>query len=231
MNTNTNTKTEATTSEPKTTEAKAEGMIKKALGNPWVTWTIGAAAVAIIILVIIYFKISNSQVYIDQASIIAPQITLSPSQPDILQDLYVQPGDTVTANETVAQVGNQLIQTKVAGEVIATDDSIGKLEDPGDPVVTMIDPSELRVVGQLDEDKGLDNVKVGQTVYFTVDAFGGEKFAGIVDEVAPTSNQSDVVFSISTGREEQQFDIKVRYDVAAYPELKNGMSARIWIFK
>ena len=44
------------------------------------------------------------------------------------------------------------------------------------------------------------------------------------------SQQSGVVFTISDKRETKQFLIKVRFDAAAYPELKNGMSARMWVY-
>ena len=101
---------------------------------------------------------------------------------------------------------------------------------PSDAIVTTIDPSALRVVGQLDENKGLTRIKVGDPVSFTVDAFGGQQFTGVVDEIAPTANATSVVFNISNSRETQQFDIKARFDTSAYPELKNGMSARMKIF-
>ncbi len=65
---------------------------------------------------------------------------------------------------------------------------------------------------------------------FTVDAFGGQTFTGVIDEVAPTSNQSGIVFNISNQRQVQQFDVKARFDTTAYPQLRNGMSARMWIY-
>jgi multidrug resistance efflux pump len=98
-------------------------------------------------------------------------------------------------------------------------------------VATMIDPTQLRVVGNLDENKGLDNVVVGDPATFTVDAFGGEQFKGVVDEVAPTSEQSSVVFNISDERPTNQFAVYVRFDPTQYPQLKNGMSAKIWVYK
>jgi hypothetical protein len=101
---------------------------------------------------------------------------------------------------------------------------------PGSPVVSMIDPSQLRIIGKIDEDKGLSRIKVGDPAIFTIDAFGSTEFTGIVDEVSPTSNQSGVVFSISDKREIKQFDIKVRYDTLLYPQFKNGMSAKLRIY-
>ncbi len=46
-----------------------------------------------------------------------------------------------------------------------------------------------------------------------------------MDEVSPEAQAGDVVFQISDQREEQIFDVKVRFDPTAYPELKDGMSA------
>jgi multidrug resistance efflux pump len=94
----------------------------------------------------------------------------------------------------------------------------------------MIDPTALRVVGTIDENKGLSAIKVGAPVSFTVDAFGNKSFTGIVDEISPTANDTSVVFSISDQRPTNRFDVKVRYDVAAHPEFKNGMSAKMWVY-
>ena len=81
----------------------------------------------------------------------------------------------------------------------------------------------------MDENKGLDRVRVGQYVTFTADAFGSKQYTGIVDEISPEARSGDIVFTISDARQEQVFDVKVRFDTTLYPELKNGMSARIWV--
>ncbi|HEV3245305.1 MAG TPA: efflux RND transporter periplasmic adaptor subunit [Candidatus Paceibacterota bacterium] len=179
----------------------------------------------------IYWYTTSQSVYIDSASIKAPEIDLSPSQPGTLENVYVNEGDTVPENFTVARVGDQLIQTTVAGIVISVPDTVGAQVSPGQTVVAMIDPTQLRVVGEIDENKGLSLIKVGDPVTFTVDAFGSQQFSGVVDEIAPTSNASGVVFNISDSRQTQQFDVKARFDTTAYPQLKNGMSARMWVYQ
>ena len=95
----------------------------------------------------------------------------------------------------------------------------------------MINKDQERIVGKIDENKGLSDIKIGQVATFTVDAFGGKKFEGIVDEVSPISNESGVVFNISDKRQIKQFNIKIRFDVDAHPEFKEGMSAKITIYK
>jgi multidrug resistance efflux pump len=197
------------------------------------TWIITGIIVALIAAATaggVYFWVQSQRLYVDQATIEAPEIDLSPSSPGILQDVYVNEGDSVPANFTVAQVGNELIQTQVAGIIISVPDQVGAQVTAGTPVVTMIDPTQLRVVGQVQENEGLDRIQVGDPVTFTVDAFGSQTFSGVVDEVSPTSQQSQVVFNISDQREEQDFDVKARFDTTAYPQLKNGMSARMWIY-
>jgi len=196
-----------------------------------------ARIIGIIILILlaivgaVAFKTLNSRVYTDQSDIEAPTITLSPTTSGVLQKIFVNVGDHVNADTVVAQVGNQLIQTQVAGIITSTQNSIGQIVSPGTAIVTMIDPTTLRAVAHLDEDKGLSSVQIGDHVVFTVDAFAGKEYQGVVDEISPTARQGDVVFNISDARQAQEFDIKVRFDINAYPELANGMSAKIWIYK
>jgi multidrug resistance efflux pump len=178
-----------------------------------------------------YLSVSNQRVYIENSNIEAPSIPLAPTTTGTLQDMYVSVGDTIPANSVVAQVGTELIKSTIAGLVITNNTNIGSLITPGTPVVTIVDPTQLRVDGQLQEDKGLADVAVGDRAIFTVDAFPGKTYAGVVSEVSPTSHAADVVFQVSDQRQEQIFDVKVAYDVSQYPELKNGMSAKIWVYK
>lgn len=176
-----------------------------------------------------YLIFADREVAIDTSSISAPIITLSPVSSGRLNAVYVNEGDILPANTPVALVGTEVLKTKVAGLIVQVNDTIGAQIAPGASVVEMIDPTQLRVVGRIDETKGLAQIRVGDPVTFTVDAFGSELFNGVVDEIAPTSNQSGIVFDISSQRETQQFDIKVRFNTSTYPQLKNGMSARMWI--
>jgi multidrug resistance efflux pump len=182
----------------------------------------------------IYYYVSSKTVYIDLSQIQAPLINLSPMNSGVLEALYVNDGDMVAANQPIAEVGDEIVQAQTAGEIVSVDNDIGEymntLTGQG-TVATMIDPTQLRVVGNLDENKGLADIQVGDPATFTVDAFGSEVFKGVVDEVSPTSEQSDVVFNISDERPTNQFAVYVRFDPTVYPQLKNGMSAKIWVYK
>jgi multidrug resistance efflux pump len=180
---------------------------------------------------IAYLAASSHTVYIDKAQIEAPIVNLSPESPGTLNDVYVQVGQTLPPDTVVASVGTELIKSTSGGLVISVNNNIGQIVGPTDVVVSTIDPTQLRVVGQVQEDKGLVDIKVGQTAEFTADAFGSQPFYGVVDEVSPTSEASDVVFSVSDNREEQNFDVKIKFDTNLYSQLKNGMSAKVWVYK
>ncbi len=182
----------------------------------------------------LYWYVSSQSIYIDQSIIQAPLIKLSPANSGALTAVFVKAGDMVTTDEPVAQVGNEIVKAKTNGQIVSVDQNIGEFENAltGQAIVaTMVDPTQLRVVGHLDENKGLANVYVGDPASFTVDTFGGKQYQGIVDEVSPTSRAGDVVFDISNERPTNEFDVYVRFDPAKYPELKNGMSARIWVYQ
>lgn len=193
-----------------------------------------AAAIIVIagggIAALAYLGASSRTIQIDNANLSAPLVNLSPTAPGILNTVYVRPGDLLSPNTVVAEVGTELIKSTAGGLVVTVNNNIGKSLSTSDTVVATIDPGALRVVGQVDENKGLNRIKLGDTVTFTVDAFGGTQFVGVIDEIAPTANQTSIVFNISNSRETQQFDVKASFDTSAYPQLKNGMSARMTVY-
>jgi multidrug resistance efflux pump len=206
--------------------------------NPGRNRMIVTAVIAVVIVGILggglYWYVSSQSIYIDLSVIRAPLINLSPSNSGALKAVFVKAGDMVAIDEPVAEVGNEIVKAKANGQIVSVDQNIGEFENAftGQAIVaTMVDPTQLRVVGHLDENKGLARVHIGDPATFTVDAFGSKQYQGIVDEVSPTARASDVVFNISNQRPTNEFDVYVRFDPAKYPELKNGMSARIWIYK
>lgn len=182
----------------------------------------------------VYYYVASKTVYIDQSVISAPLVDLSPNNSGVLEAVFVKVGDTVLADTSVARVGDEIVKTKTAGIIVSVNNNVGAFLNvlTGQGVAaSMVNPDDLRVVGHLQEDKGLADVKVGEAATFTVDTFGSKEYQGVVDEVSPTSRASDVVFDISNQRPTNEFDVKVRFDPQKYPELKNGMSARIWVYK
>jgi len=190
---------------------------KNIIKNKWTKGGIILFGLIAVVGFIIYWQASSSQIKIDKSHIEAPTIGLSSTVPGILEEVFVNEGDNVAANYPVARINDELIKTKVSGTIISTKEDVGTIFAAGSPVVTMINPSQLRVIGTIEEDKGLENIKIGQMAVFTVDAFKSKKYEGIVDEIAPASNESSVVFSISDKRETKMFNIKIRFNPDKYP--------------
>lgn len=183
---------------------------------------------------LLYWNDLQSKVYVENSQITAPVISIVPASSGIIDELYVSVGDHVRKDQTLAKVGDEVLVAKTDGIITGVENTPGHLVNPvmdTTPVITMIDTRELRVNGRVQEDKGLKDIAPGQRVEFTVDAFPSNRYQGTVEKIAPSSRVGDIVFSISDKRQEQEFDVKVLYDVNAYPELKNGMSAKMWIYK
>lgn len=203
---------------------------KSIFTKSWVQSLAGIVVIILSVAGILAFKSISSYVKIDQGNISAPIISLSPETPGFLEKVYVKVGDEVKAGDFLAQVGAETITAKTDGLIVYTNDTPGQYFTYASPVVKMINKEDLRLVGTIKEDAGFSKIKIGDTATFTLDAFPGKKFTGIVEEISATSKDSSVVFSISDKREVKDFTIKIKYDIANHPEFVNGMSAKIKVY-
>ena len=207
-------------------ENPKESIFKK----PWVQSLTGIFLVIVIVAAILFIKSAASTVSIENGTVSAPVISISPTSAGILDEVYVKTGETVTAGQPLAHVGAEVLTAKIDGLVIDVSNTPGQFFAASQAVVKMINPNEMRIVGTIKEDAGFADIKIGNPVTFTLDAFGSKKFVGYVDEISATSKDSSVVFSISDKRETKEFTVKIKYDTAAHPEFKNGMSAKIEVY-
>ena len=204
-----------------------ESMFKK----PWVQTLSGVSLVLIILISLLTYKMLSSSVGIDRSIISAPVIEIAPASALVLDEVYVKEGDSVTSGQNLARVGGEILSARVSGIIVEVNNMPGQVFSPASPVIKMIEPSELRIIGTIKENEGLSDIKVGESVSFTVDAFAGKKYTGIVESISATSKESGITFSISDKREIKEFEVKVKYDIATYPEFKNGMSAKMNVYK
>lgn len=200
------------------------------LQKPLTQSIIGIALIFLALGGFIFWQSNYGTLLIENATVSTSIINLSANTSGTLSALYVNEGDKIEANTPIALIGTNIVTSKQNGIVVGVVKSIGKFFAPGETVVSMIHPEDLRIVGALDENKGLEKVKVGQKVTFTVDAFSSKTYVGVVDTISQTADSTGVVFSISDKRPTNKFDVKVRFNVAEYPELKNGMSAKITVY-
>jgi multidrug resistance efflux pump len=209
-----------------------KNIVSRIRNNPRALAAVLIAAVLLVAGGVSYWMTEQNKIYVEKAEISAPVISLGPQHSGILEEITVEEGEHILSGKIVARLQDgSVVRAETGGIVLSVKNVPGQTVSTSDSLVKMIDSRELRVVGRVEENKGLSDIRVGQKVVFTVDAFGGKEYVGVVDSIGVTSRQSDIVFSISDKREEKQFEVKVRYDVSANPELKNGMSARLWVYK
>ncbi len=175
--------------------------------------------------------LAQSRVYIENSEISAPVISIGPEVPGVLQEVYVHAGQFVLADQPLFNVDGRKILAKTSGLVTSVQNTPGQMVTGQSAVVQMYSPASLRVIGHIQEDQGLSSIQIGQKVVFTVDAFGSKQFTGTVENIGNQADQSSLAFSISDKRQEKQFDVTVAFDTSTYPQLVDGMSAKMWVYK
>lgn len=191
---------------------------------------IGFFIVLIIVGGFFYYEKINNRIKIDTSLIQAPLINIAPTTVGTLNQMNAVEGHFVSTGDVLAVVGSETIRAKSDGLIVLSSNTVGGTVSPAQSLVQMIRTTDLRVVGTIDENKGLDKIAVGQAVEFTVDALPGKTFWGFVDEISPTAKQTQVAFSISSERPTQQYLVYARYNTSLYPQIKNGMSAKMTVF-
>ena len=210
----------------KENNTQKENIFKK----PWVQSLASFVVIFGLLVVFLFWQTAKNTVFIENSNLVAPIINLAPSSPGVLNALYVKEGDKVGENQQVALVGSQILSTKNGGIVSNAPVLLGSYFSPGQTVVSVVNVGEMKVVGQIEETKGLNKIIVGQRATFSVDAFPGKTYEGVVDEVGAVSDNAGVLFNISDQRPIEKFDVKVRFNSTNYPELKSGMSAKITVY-
>ncbi|HEV7701992.1 MAG TPA: efflux RND transporter periplasmic adaptor subunit [Candidatus Paceibacterota bacterium] len=198
--------------------------------KPWVQSITAFVVIFGLLGIFLFWQVERNTVSIENSNLEAPIINLTPASPGTLNALYVKEGDRVEANAQIALVGSQIISTQNAGIVASAPRLLGAYFLPGQTVVSVVNDKEMKVVGQIEETKGLSSLEIGQRAAFSVDAFPGKRYEGTLSEISPVSNDNGIIFSISDQRPTKKFNVKIYFNVADYPELKSGMSAKLTVY-
>jgi multidrug resistance efflux pump len=188
--------------------------------------------VILIALAVVYisFQKTTGRVFIDKSLIQAPVLTISPSSAGKVHEIDVKEGQTVQNGDTLAVVGSETLRADTDGLIISASDLAGSIVNQQTQLIQMIRPVNLRVVGTIDENKGLNDIGIGQAVSFTIDALPGNTYWGYIDEISPSALAPAFSFSTSTERSTQQFTVYAKFDSSLYPLIKNGMSAKMVVY-
>jgi multidrug resistance efflux pump len=190
----------------------------------------GVAALVLFVVSFVVFQKTTGRVNIDKSLIQSPVITISPSQSGVVREIKAKEGQAVEAGDTLAVVGSDILRADTDGLIISASDLTGSTVYQTTQLIQMIRPVNLRVVGTIDENKGLNDIRVGQVVSFTVDALPGKTFWGYIDEISPSAVSPAFSFSTSTERSTQQFTVYAKFDTSSNPAIKNGMSAKMVVY-
>lgn len=138
--------------------------------------------------------------------------SLEQQDPDVLSKLqidqvlsqYQQAQADVTSAAKALQ--NMQIRAPFAGTTGSTTLAVGSYVNQGDNIVAIVNRSTLEISYNLPESY-YGEVKVGQTVNFTSDAYPGKTFKATVDYVAPLINQTNRAFSVRALVENNQQEL------------------------
>ena len=140
----------------------------------------------------LYYEQHRDRVFIDDSVVSAPTIAMTPATAGQLLETDVYEGEMIKKGDPVAIVGSQTIYSNTDGMVIMANNQTGSMTSMQTPVAQIIDTSNMRIAGTIDENKGLNQIHVGQVISFTVDALPGKNFWGYVDEVSPSARDADI---------------------------------------
>src|SRR5258708_4374802 len=127
--------------------------------------------VLVILLLIgayVLYQELNGRIFIDDSLIQAPIITISPSSAGKVQEIDVTEGQRVQKGDTLAVVGSETLRADADGLIVTASNITGSTVNTQTQLIQMIQPVDMRVAGTLDENKGLNQIHVGQVASFTV---------------------------------------------------------------
>lgn len=142
-----------------------------------------------------------------QAALIEAQSTyeryekLEKEDPDVLSQLQIDQvlssyqqaeADRATAAKALQ---NMKITAPFAGTVGSTTLAVGSYVNQGDSIIAIVNRNTLEITYNLPESY-YGEVKIGQVVNFSSDAYPGKKFKATVDYVAPLVSQTNRAFNV-----------------------------------
>jgi multidrug resistance efflux pump len=166
-----------------------------------------APILLIVLAVAVFFGYrywEDQQIYVstDNALVIGSMVQVGSANPGRIASVAADVGDRVARDQVVATVtlpsqvgasgaGTPIIgfrgtsaeeapvRAPIDGLVIYRDSNPGDSVTAGQPILTVVDPSQLWVQAQIEETK-INRIRVGQTVEVTADALGGRTLLGKV---------------------------------------------------
>ena len=141
-------------------------------------------------------------------------------------------GASVSSTSDASGTTGGKVASPVTGVVTALTATPGETVFPGQPLLTLTQPQNASIVANVPE-TAIRNVKVGQSVNVTIDAYPGTTFTGTVSAIQPATQASLSLFPASAlsgtfTKVTQLVPVMVRINTQGY-QMYNGLSAEIRI--
>ena len=185
----------------------------------------------------------------DDAQVNGTIVNVSAPMNGTLSTLTVKQGDTVSAGQTIGTVtgastvsatgtqGNPTaidINSPISGTILQVSAVQGQGVAPGLTILQITNLSSLNIVAYVDEN-ALNNIKTGQSVDITIDAYKGTSFTGHVQQIVqaaasefsllPTQDNASGNFT----KVGQRIPVLITLDGNGGNDIVPGMSAEVSI--
>lgn len=205
-----------------------------------------SSLVIILVAVWLYFAYQNNHYIVtEDAKVDATIVKVSPQISGKITELNFEENQLVEENEIIARQSDEtlaaganvdmtVIRTPIRGQIIKKMASVGEMGSPSTPIALMVNPKELYITANIEEDK-IQLVKEGQEVRFTVDSFPKVWFRGKVQSIGSASTSiSSLLSTQSSGNSfikvTQRIPVKISFSNKYEEKLLPGMNAKIKIY-
>jgi len=165
-------------------------------------------------------------------SIEATEVNLGSITGGRIDQINVDEGDSVTAEEVVAVVnsasgtrGREMIHSPLTGVVLYRHVEPGEIASAGAPLLTVIDPDNLELTVYVPEDR-YGRLQLGQALPVTVDSYPGETFRGTVRHIAEQAEFTPRNVQTTDNRKTTVFAVRLALEPSG-GKLKPGMPADV----
>jgi len=167
-------------------------------------------------------------------SIEATEVNLGSITGGRVDQIGVEEGDRVTAEEVVAVVnsaaggsrGREMLHSPLTGVVLYRHVEPGEIVSAGAPLLTVIDPDNLELTVYVPEDR-YGRIQLGQVLPVTVDSYPGETFQGAVRHIAEQAEFTPRNVQATKDRVRLVYEVRVRITGDRNVDLKPGLPADV----
>ncbi len=205
-----------------------------------------SSLVIILVTVWLYFAYQDNHFIVtEDAKVDAAIVKVSPQISGKITDVNFDENQLVEKNQIIARQSDEtlaaganvdmtVIRTPISGQIIKKMASAGEMGSPSNPIALMVNPNELYITANIEEDK-IELVKEGQEVRFTVDSFPKVWFRGKVESIGSASTSvSSLLSTQSSGNSfikvTQRIPVKISFSGKYEEKLLPGMNAKIKIY-